>query len=120
MEYSLQTVRDFGKRLRKLREERHPDLSMGKLASKAHVAPSYLSKIERGVERASEETIVAIADALGESRDVLLAMDGRVSTRLQEIIVKRPALFAELIEKLDGMPDHAFVRIVRVVRDGKW
>lgn len=93
---------------------------MRALAEKAKVAPSYLSKIERGTERASEDTIVALADALGESRDVFLAMDGRVSSRLQEIIVKRPALFAEIIEKLGEMPDHAALRVVRVVRDGKW
>jgi HTH-type transcriptional regulator, competence development regulator len=110
----------FGKRLRKLREERHPDLSLRKLAGKAGIEPGYLSKIERGVERASEETIVALARALGESPDVMLAMDGRASTRLQEIICKRPALVAELLEKIDTMPDHALLRIVREVKDGDW
>lgn len=111
---------EFGKRLRRLREGREPELSLTKLANDAGIAPAYLSKIERGLERASEATIVALADALGESRDVLLAMDGRVSKRLQEIICKRPAIFAELIEKLEAMPDHALVRIVRDVRDGHW
>ena len=110
----------FGKRLRKLREDRQPELSLRKLAKTSGIEPGYLSKIERGIERASEETIVSLADALGESRDVLLAMDGRVSKRLQEIMCKRPALFAELIENLDKMPDHALVRIVRDVRDGEW
>jgi transcriptional regulator with XRE-family HTH domain len=110
----------FGKRLRALREAKEPTLSLRKLAEKAEVGPSYLSKIERGKERASEATIVALADAIGESRDVLLAMDGRVSKRLQGIICARPALFAELIESMDKMPEHAIVRIVREVRDGKW
>jgi HTH-type transcriptional regulator, competence development regulator len=110
----------FGKRLRKLREEKHPDLSLRKLAKLAGIGPGYLSSIERDDERASEKVILALADALGENRDVMLAMDGRVSPRLQEIICKRPALFAELIEKLDKTPDHALVRIVREVRDGDW
>lgn len=110
----------FGKRLRRLREEKHPGLSLRKLAEKAGIGPGYLSSIERDEERASEKTILALAKALGESPDVLLAMDGRVSARLQEMICKRPALFAELIEKLDKMPDNALVRIVREVRDGDW
>lgn len=113
-------MKNFGKSLRELRETKHPGLSLRKLAKAAGIEPGYLSKIERDEERASENVIVAIADALGESRDVLLAMDGRVSSRLQAIICKRPELFAELIEKLDGMPDHAVLRIVREVRDGEW
>ena len=111
---------EFGKRLRKLREEKHPDLSLRKLAEKAGVEPGYLSKIERGVERASDDTIIALADALGESRDVLLAMDGRVSARLLRIICKHPTLMAELLENIDKMPEHALVRVVREVRDGDW
>ena len=111
---------EFGKCLRKLREEKHPDLSLRKLAEKAGLEPGYLSKIERGVERASEDTIVAIADALGESRDVLLAMDGRASSRLLRIICKRPDLVAGLLDEIDKMPDHAVLRIVREVTDGKW
>lgn len=111
---------EFGKRLRRLREDKHPDLSLRKLADKAGVEPGYLSKIERGVERASDDTIIALADALGESRDVLLAMDERISKRLLRIICKRPELFAELIENLEKMPDHAVLRIVREVKDGEW
>jgi transcriptional regulator with XRE-family HTH domain len=111
---------EFGKRLRKLREEKHPNLSLRGLAEKAGVEPSYLSKIERGIERASDDMILKIADALGESRDVLLAMDGRVSPRLLRIICKHPTLIAELLEKIDDMPEHALVRIVREVRDGDW
>jgi HTH-type transcriptional regulator, competence development regulator len=110
---------EFGKRLRKLREEKHPDLSLRKLADKAGIEPGYLSKIERGLERASAETIIALAKALGETEDFLLAMDGRVSTRLQEIICKNPDLFREVLEHFDKTPN-ALLRVVRVVRDGKW
>ena len=51
---------------------------------------------------------------------MLLAMAGKVSSDLQEVIRKRPALFAELIRALKEMPDHAVLRIVREVRDGEW
>jgi transcriptional regulator with XRE-family HTH domain len=93
---------------------------MRQLARKAGIEPGYLSKIERGVERASEDTIVLLADALGESRDVLLAMDGRMSKRLLAIVIKRPDLLASWIEAVEKMPDDAVLRVVREVRDGKW
>jgi len=47
-------------------------------------------------------------------------MAGKVSSDLQEIIRKRPQLFAELIRELKSMPDHAILRIARDVRDGDW
>jgi transcriptional regulator with XRE-family HTH domain len=85
------------------------------------VEPSYLSKLERG-ERAplSEEKLCALAAELGEDPDVLLAMSGKVSRDIQNIIMKRPRLFANLIRELKGLPDHAVLRIVREIRDGDW
>ena len=85
------------------------------------VEPAYLSKIERDqVAPPSEATTRRLAGELGEDPDVLLAMSGKVSTDLQEIILKRPTLFAELIRELRDMPDHALLRIARDVRDGDW
>ena len=65
---------------------------------------------------------------------MLLALVGKISPRLVEIISKRPELFAQVIEtiakrpqvlanaieQLDQLPDHAIVRVVREVRDGEW
>ena len=85
------------------------------------VEPAYLSKIERGdVAPPSEAKIRALAEELGEDPDVLLAMAGKVSSDLQEIIRKRPQLFADLIRQLKSAPDHALLRIARDVRDGDW
>jgi hypothetical protein len=36
------------------------------------------------------------------------------------VIVKRPALFAQLIRELADAPDGAVLRVVREVRDGQW
>ena len=95
--------------------------SLRQLAGRIGVEPSYLSKIERGLEpRPSEETTRALAMALGEDPDVLLAMAGKVSGDLQEIIRKRPKLFSQLIREMKDMPDHAVLRLVREVRDGTW
>ena len=61
-----------------------------------------------------------LANELGQDPDVFLAMAGKVSSDLQEIIRKRPRVFAELIRQLKEAPDHAILRVVREVRDGDW
>jgi transcriptional regulator with XRE-family HTH domain len=96
-------------------------MSVRGVAGRIGLEPSFLSKIERGdVAPPSEAKIVALAAALGEDPDVLLALAGKVSGDLQAVIVRRPALFAELIRQLADLPDHAVLRLVREVRDGDW
>ncbi len=91
------------------------------VAARIGLEPSYLSKVERGeVPPPSEGKIVALAHELGEDPDVLLALAGKVSSDLQAVILRRPALFAELIRQLKDSPDHAVLRLVREVRDGQW
>ena len=83
--------------------------------------PAYLSKIERDqVAPPSEATIRRLAEELDEDPDVLLAMAGKVSSDLREIILHRPRLFADVLRQLKEMPDHAILRVVRDVRDGNW
>ena len=95
--------------------------SLRQVAKRIGVEPAYLSKVERGdVPPPSEATTKKIALELGEDPDVLLAMAGKVSSELQEIIRKRPKLFADLIRELKEAPDHAVLRIAREVRDGDW
>ena len=115
----------FGKYIREKREAlRQSDrsYSLRQVASRIGVEPSYLSKIERGEHQAylTEEKIQALANELNEDPDVLLALSGKVSQDIQEIIRKRPQIFAELIRELKDMPDRAVLRIVREVRDGDW
>ncbi len=115
---------DFGAYVRERREALRADdpaFSVRQVAARIGVQPSYLSKVERDqVPPPSEETIVRLADALGEDPDVLLALAGKVSSDLQAAIRRRPKLFAELIRELKDMPDHAVVRLAREVRDGDW
>lgn len=85
------------------------------------VEPAYLSKIERGdVPPPSETATRKLARELDLDADVLLAMSGKVSSDLQEVILKRPVLFGELIRQLRSMPDNAILNLVREVRDGEW
>ena len=114
----------FGKYIREHRETlkaRDRRFSVRQVAQRIGVEPAYLSKIERGdVAPPSEAKIRALAKELDEDADMLLAMAGKVSSDLQEIIRKRPQLFADLIRQLKTLPNHAILRIARDVRDGEW
>jgi len=114
----------FGRFARDRREslrKEDPSFSVRRVAQRMGIQPSYLSKVERGeVAPPSEKTTRKLADELGVDSDVLLAMAGKVSSDLQEVIRKRPELFAELIRGLKEMPDHTVLRLVREVRDGEW
>lgn len=115
----------FGSYIRKKREQLQckdaAAYSLRRVAAMAQIEPSYLSKIERGLQPPpGESTIVALARTLEEDPDVLLALAGKVSQQLQKIIQRRPKLFGQLIRELKDMPDHAVLRLVREVRDGNW
>jgi transcriptional regulator with XRE-family HTH domain len=114
----------FGEFLRSHRESRRrndPDFSLRKVAGRIGIQPSYLSKVERGeVAPPSEATIMRLAEALDLDPDALLAMAGKVSTDLKNVIQQRPQLFGELIRELKDLPDRAVLRLVREVRDGDW
>ena len=115
----------LGRFLRERREllvqEQGGRFSVRQVAYRIGVEPSYLSRVERGLEPLpSEKTTVALARELDVDPDVLLAMAGKVSSDLQEVIRKRPQLFSQLIRQLKDLPDHAVLRIVREIRDGNW
>ena len=106
----------FGTYIRKRREAlraKDRDFSVRRVAERVGVQPSYLSKVERDEEAPpSEASIRSLARELGEDPDVLLAMAGKVSSDLLEIIRKRPELFADLLRQLKSMPDTAVLRVV--------
>ncbi len=114
----------FGTYLREKRlamQASDPDFSLRRLAGRIGVEPSFLSKVERGeTAPPSEGKIICLAEELGEDPDVLLALGGKISSELQVIIRKRPALFAQLIRDLKDMPDHAVLRLVRDVPVPDW
>lgn len=98
-----------------------PTMSVRKMAARIGVEPAYLSKVERGLTPPpSEAKIASLADALGEDPDLLLALAGKVSSDLLQIIQARPQLFGELLRSLKKLPDHAILRVVRQVTDGDW
>ena len=114
----------FGQYVRRARERRRqedPAFSVRQVARRIHVEPAYLSKIERGqAPPPSERTIRRLAVELDEDADVLLALAGKVSRDLQDIVLRRPRLFADLLRQLREAPDHAVLRVAREIRDGDW
>ena len=112
---------DHIKELRLAKFEEDKAYSLRQVAHRIGMEPSYLSKIERGEQPPpGEEKIRNLAEELGEDPDLLLAMAGKVSSDLLEVIRKRPKLFAQIIRELKEMPDYALLNIVREVKDGEW
>ena len=116
--------RSFGKFLRKRRMTRAAEnraFSVRQLAVRVGIEPSYLSKIERGEQPPpGEETIHRLATELGEDPDVLLALAGKVSSDLLEIVRERPALVGELLRSIRRAPAKRVAEMSRQVRDGNW
>jgi HTH-type transcriptional regulator, competence development regulator len=115
----------LGSFLRKRREELRSEdasFSLRQVADRIGIQPSYLSQVERDLAPSlpAEDTLVRLAGELDLDPDLVLAMAGKVSSDLQEVILARPRLFAELLRDLRTAPDHALVRLVREVRDGEW
>ena len=114
----------YGEYIRKVRErlrEQDKSYSLRQVAQRIGIEPAYLSKIERGdMAPPSEATTRKLAAELQEDPDLLLAMSGKVSSDLQDIIRKHPKLFGELLRELRDAPEHAILRVMREVRDGDW
>ncbi|MFE8032847.1 helix-turn-helix domain-containing protein [Thiohalocapsa marina] len=117
-------ARDFGEFIRTTREARRAEdrrYSLRQVALRMGVQPAYLSQIERGQASVpSEERVCQLAEELDVDVDVLLAMAGKVSKDLQEIIRARPEMFAKLIRALREAPDERVEQIAREIRDGDW
>ncbi len=91
----------FGSKIREWREKK--GISLRKFAGRIKISPTYLSKIERGeFDPPSEEKIQAIAEGLGQDPDLLLAMAGKISSDLPEIIQENPKEMATFLRSLKG------------------
>lgn len=114
----------LGDTVRKKREALYRNdksFSLRQVAARIGVQPSYLSRIERGEQLSlSEDKAIDLAKELSIDQNVMLAMMGKVSKKLQAIIRRHPDAFAKLIKSLEKKKEHEVLEIVRVVRDGKW
>lgn len=111
----------YARQVRERRREANLRYSIRQTAQRIGVEPGYLSKIERGETSPPSEAMVRrLAMDLGEDTDLLLAMAGKVSRDVREIIMQRPILFAELIRSLGEAPDEELAILVHKVRNAEW
>jgi transcriptional regulator with XRE-family HTH domain len=76
-------------------------IGLRKLAMTIGISPTYLSKIERGeMPPPAERQVVALANVLGQDKDVFLGMAGRIASDLPAIIQKNPSKYAALVRAL--------------------
>lgn len=88
--------------VRAWREEK--EIGLRRFADLVGISPTYLSKIERGeFPPPGEEKIKAIAKELGRDADELLALAGRVSSDLEEIIQQKPREMATFLRAARGL-----------------
>ena len=118
--YLLHSMQKFGRYIRQRREAlrlRDPSYSVRQVAARIGVEPSYLSKIERDLERPpSERRVRALARELAEDPDHLLAMAGKVSSDLHQAICHRPHLLATVIREIEKLSDEAIRRLLHRLR----
>lgn len=92
----------FGVFIRRKRGEK--ELGLREMAKKIGVSPAYLSKCERDeFPPPTEDRVRAIAKELGCDVDDLLAMAGRVSSDISDIIKRHPVQLAALLRTTKDM-----------------
>ena len=107
----------FGATVRREREKR--EIGLREMAKRIGVSPTYLSKIERDqFPPPAEDKIKAIASVLGYDRDELLALAGKVSSDLTEIIRSRPRM-ASFLRSVSGLTAEEMARLEVQAREPK-
>ena len=106
----------FGPTLRRERMKRK--IPLRQFARQVEISPTYLSKIEREeFPPPSEAKVVTIADLLGQDRDEWLALAGRVSSDLKEIIREHPRELANFLRGTLGMSDDERAEALKLVAE---
>ncbi len=83
-----------GNYLRQQRQGRK--ISLREMARRLHLTPSYLSKVERGLEKPSEETLRHYAREIEANADELLLRAGRLPSDVIPILRASPGLLQVL------------------------
>src|SRR4051794_26246596 len=102
----------FGAFIRREREAR--EIGLREMAKKIGVSPTYVSKVERDeFAPPTEDKVRAIARIIECDPDELLAMAGRVSSDIADIIRRRPVELSALLRTANGLTAEDIVRLAR-------
>lgn len=106
----------FGPMLRNLRNEK--GYRLREFAKMVGISAAYLSQIERGEARPPrEERVRAIARALGEDPDTLMAHSGRVSSVLSNAMERAPEEVSRLIQATLGLNRDNIIELTRMAQE---
>ena len=95
----------IGARIKAARERVH--LTQEQLAEIIDISPTHMSVIERGVKTPKLDTLVRIANALGDSTDALI----------QDVVVPaNESILAELSVRIGRLPQKDQERILNAIR----
>ena len=102
----------FGAYARQERERR--EIGLREMAKMIGVSPTYLSKVERDeFSPPAEDKVRKIAEIFDIDVDELLALAGKVSSDLSEIIREHPRELAALLRTTRGMTADDVARLAR-------
>jgi transcriptional regulator with XRE-family HTH domain len=108
----------FGALVRREREAK--ELGLREMARMIGVSPTYLSKVERDeFSPPAEDKVKRIAEILGRDADELLALAGRVSSDLSDIIRGHPRELAALLRTTKGLTSDDLARLAHQAQRGK-
>ena len=100
----------FGAFIRRKREGR--EIGLREMAKMIGVSPTYLSKVERDeFTPPAEDKVKAIARVIECDADELLALAGRVSSDISDIIKRQPVELAALLRSTKGLKAEDIVRL---------
>ncbi len=108
----------FGALVRREREAK--EIGLREMAKMIGVSPTYLSKVERDeFAPPAEDKVRAIANIIGRDADELLALAGRVSSDLSDIIKQHPVELAALLRTTKGLTADDMARLARQAQKAK-
>ncbi len=108
----------FGALVRREREGR--GIGLREMAKMIGVSATYLSKIERDeFPPPAEDRVRTIAGILGHDPDELLALAGKVSSDLENIIKEQPREVAVLLRTTKGMTAAEIMRLAQQAKKAK-
>jgi transcriptional regulator with XRE-family HTH domain len=102
----------FGALVRRERMAR--EIGLRQMAKQIGLSPTYLSKVERDdFSPPAEDKVRAIATIIEQDVDELLALAGRVSSDLSDIIRKQPRETAALLRTVEGLSAKQVAKLSR-------
>lgn len=108
----------FGQVLREKRMERGH--SLRKFAKMVDVSPTYLSQVEQmNVDPPTSDRVRRMAEILGENVDEWMALAGRLSVDLPEIIHEEPTAVPDLLRAVRGLTADEIRRLREVAEQMK-